>query len=380
MEKLTVPATERRRKTRNRIYRFIYSSAEPVTKPQIAEGVGISQPAVQPNLAELLEAGVVLEGELQKSTGGRPPIGYYVDAKSKYSIGAAVSANHIRIVILDLKGKEAASDIVWISELDLNRIAEMLQMRIYALTEKYGIPQERLLGLGVTFPGIISEDERYIVQSPTLNMQNVDLGGFKSRFELPVFIENDGSAAAQVEITAAENRTALRNFTYLFLENGVGGAVVVNGREMRGEHNRCGEFGHMILVPNGKPCSCGRNGCAEAYLSTKRISTDFAVSLEEFFSILERGRRPAFAEVWEDLLYYLALAIHNLHMAFDTEVVLGGMLTEFLPPYLGVLREKLKRLDQSEDCETYLHITKCPHYAGMIGAAGHFIRQYIHSL
>ena len=100
--------TERRRMTRNKMYRFIYNSEKPVSKQQIAAATRYSLPTVHQNIAELLEADLIRPGEVQKSTGGRPAVGYTVNRNLRYSIGIAVTANHIRILACDLLQNEMA--------------------------------------------------------------------------------------------------------------------------------------------------------------------------------------------------------------------------------------------------------------------------------
>ena len=83
--------TERRRLTRNKMYRFIYDSRSPVSKQQLANEMGYSLPTVQQNIAELLSAGLIRPGEIQKLTGGRPAVGYTVEDRVRFSVGISVS-------------------------------------------------------------------------------------------------------------------------------------------------------------------------------------------------------------------------------------------------------------------------------------------------
>ena len=78
------------------------------------------------------------------------------------------------------------------------------------------------------------------------------------------------------------------SMAYLSLENGVGGAVLVNGDLYAGDNRRSGEFGHMCVEPGGLPCKCGKRGCLEAYCSARRISDDINITLKDFFAGVER--------------------------------------------------------------------------------------------
>lgn len=94
----------------------------------------------------------------------------------------------------------------------------------------------------------------------------------------------------------------------------------------------------MCVEPGGLPCKCGKRGCLEAYCSPSRVSDDLGISLKEFFDGLER-HVPEYETLWYDLLRHLAIGVNNIRMALDCDVVLGGFLTEFLPPYMPLLKE-----------------------------------------
>ena len=106
--------TERRRKTRNKMYRYIYDSRTPVSKQQLAKEMGYSLPTVQQNIAELLSAGLIRPGEIQKLTGGRPAVGYTVEERIRYSVGISVSSTSLRMLITNILQDQLAYKTVGI--------------------------------------------------------------------------------------------------------------------------------------------------------------------------------------------------------------------------------------------------------------------------
>lgn len=80
---------------------------------------------------------------------------------------------------------------------------------------------------------------------------------------------------------------------YVMLNTGVGGAYIDKEKLQTGVHNRYGEFGHMTIHPHGRKCFCGKEGCFEAYVSARRLSTEQDCTLDEFFSQLQQ-ENPAF--------------------------------------------------------------------------------------
>ena len=129
----------------------------------------------------------------------------------------------------------------------------------------------------------------------------------------------------------------------MFVSQSVGGAIIIDGKAFYGKSQRGGEFGHMILVPNGRSCYCGRLGCLNAYCSTKNLSDMTNEDLGSFFAGIESGDE-SLIKVWDEYLDYLALAIHNLNMAFDCEVVIVGYLGQYIGTYIEGLRTRVKSL------------------------------------
>jgi glucokinase len=87
---------------------------------------------------------------------------------------------------------------------------------------------------------------------------------------LPAFVDNDAKALAVGEgwVGAASGE---RNFIALVVSTGVGGGIVLDGRLLHGEGGNAGHIGHVIVVPDGRRCACGAQGCLEAEASGPSI-------------------------------------------------------------------------------------------------------------
>lgn len=93
---------------------------------------------------------------------------------------------------------------------------------------------------------------------------------FSKYTSIPVVLSNDANAAAYGEYVYGGAR-GMDHFIMITLGTGVGSGIVVDGRLVHGSTGTAGELGHNILIPNGRPCSCGRKGCLEAYTSARGI-------------------------------------------------------------------------------------------------------------
>ncbi|MVB09377.1 N-acetylmannosamine kinase [Caprobacter fermentans] len=378
MKELKVPVTERRRLTRNSIYSFIYESESPPSKHEIAQKLGLSLPTVHQNITELLNAGLIQVGKVQKSTGGRRAIGYSIVSDIKFAVGISITADKVHFLASDLKQSELAYKQIAIGSLKMNEIGARVAGDLETFLNENRLDRSRMLGVGITLPAVLDEEKDEVKLSPTMQMRNISLSTIREPIPYTTYIENDGTSGGFAEWFGSRN-TVGNNIAYLYLENGVGGAVLINGAQYYGKNRRSGEFGHMCVEPGGLLCSCGKRGCLEAYCSALRISTKIGVSIEEFFDGLKQGNRE-YRLLWEDLLEHLAIGINNIHMMLDCDVVLGGFLSQYLEPYLPELKRMVEQKDTFEDGSEYLRLGRYPRKANMMGVAWCYIKKYIESV
>jgi glucokinase len=126
--------------------------------------------------------------------------------------------------------------------------------------------------VGVVVPGFLDAAREEVYYAPNISFRNVrlraELGG-----GLPgarIVIDNDANAAGWAEYRYGAGRD-VRDMVLLTIGTGVGGAVVADGRLLRGGFGVAGEIGHMRVVPDGLPCGCGQHGCIEQYGSGRAL-------------------------------------------------------------------------------------------------------------
>ena len=108
--------------------------------------------------------------------------------------------------------------------------------------------------------------------APNLTIKGVlDFGKEIHRYrDLPVVLSNDANAAAYGEYIYG-GAQGLKHFIMFTLGTGVGSGIVIDGKLVHGSTGGAGELGHNILIPHGRKCSCGREGCLETYTSARGI-------------------------------------------------------------------------------------------------------------
>lgn len=365
---------DRKRLTRNRVFRCLYDAGEPLAKQELASRLSLSLPTVYQNINELLDSGLIEYTGPQASRGGRPAMQMRVVAGARYAVGIFIMVRKVYFALTNLMCESLAYKSVPHSyELlsgDYNRfVSEQLEIFI----EENNVDREKLLGVGICLSGIVSDETNTVFYAPTLGLKDVSLRPLMDAIPYPVHIDNDANCGGFAEWFI---ESGSKNIAFLSLSDGVGGALFINGDKYSGSNQRSGEFGHMCVEPGGLPCACGKKGCLEAYCSVSRLMSDPDMPLVDFFLKLDEGDEKLL-RAWDEYLRYLAIGIHNVRMALDCWVVLGGMMTEFIVPYVPRLRELVAELDPFCMDADYISLG---HYSGkgaLMGAALYFVRDFL---
>jgi glucokinase len=144
-----------------------------------------------------------------------------------------------------------------------------------------GVDNVKLLGIGIGAPNA-NYHKGTIELAPNLAWKGiVPLSKLiRKKIDLPVAITNDANAAAMGEmIFGAAKKT--RDFIILTLGTGLGSGIVINGELVYGHTGFAGELGHTIVVPGGRDCGCGRQGCLETYASATGLVRTVLYMLSE---------------------------------------------------------------------------------------------------
>ncbi|MGM9538776.1 MAG: ROK family transcriptional regulator [Candidatus Onthomonas sp.] len=372
----TFNTAELRRQNRNRVFRYIYSSGRPVTKQDIAQALSLSLPTVGQNLKELQEADLLEFQGTFDSTGGRKPRAIGISNNVRCAIGVYIGHKRIHLACINIRAQLLCSQRVARPLTNDEDYAKFLAQAIEDFIQANSIDTKRLLGVGIAICGVPQPDEGIATMSPVQPVDTLDLKLLSSHIPYPVIFENDANAGGLATWWVNPEK---QNMVYMFLHRGIGGAMLLGGKAYHGATFHGGEFGHMCIVPNGKECGCGQKGCLEAYCSTKRLSEDLGIGIEEFFEGL-RGGNQEYARIWEEYLDYLAIGINNIHLVLDCQVVLGGLLAGYIGPYLYDLRQRLQKIATFETDGSYCTVSSFGYWSTCVGAALNFVSQFMEQI
>ena len=362
---------------RSRIYRRLYETEDFCSRQDLAAACGISMPTLYQNLTELMDGGLVRYSGEERSTGGRKAQGLEIVPDARIAVGVSVTERHLRLTAADLRLGELAYrslpyDLAYQLRAGETRLSEFLE----SFLDDYQLNRDRLLGVGIAIPGIIDQGRGLVYRAPTMGLRDVPLEPLIRDVAYPVHVENDASCSGHAEYFARGSR---RNLAYISLENGVGGAVMIGGRPYPGSRGRSGEFGHICVEPGGARCSCGRRGCLEAYCSPLRIQREFDISLSDFFRGVEE-HVPEYETLLYDMLRHLAIAVNSIRMTLDCDVILGGLLSGYLSPYLPILRRYVLAGNPFDTDGEFLRLSSIRRHISPMGAALHFIQEFISAI
>jgi len=200
-----------------------------------------------------------------------------------------------------------------------------------------------IAGVGVAAAGFVDSAGERVMFAPHLPWQGEPLKHLlEERLGCPIGLDNDANCAARAEARygAARGATTALMVT---MGTGIGGAVLLEGRVIRGANGMAGEFGHMQVVPDGQSCECGRRGCWEQYSSGNALVRHARALMVEQPSVLDdmadgkpdliTGPMVTTAAEQGDLVahrafasvgHWLGVGVANLVAAFDPEVVVVG--------------------------------------------------------
>lgn len=368
--------TQVRRQNRNRVYRQLTATWEPITKQDLATQLSMSLPTLTQNLNELAEMGLIDRSVTTSSTGGRRPRLIMPLPDARFAVGAEVTSRDLRLVAVNLRQKTMAYQKQDLSFSNTEAYGVHLAQLIETFLDENQLDREKLLGVGVTLPGIIGPDQSTIEYAPTIGVHTPVPCRFIRAIPYPTRLDNDANCGGFGEWW---NRTDQQSMAYLSLSRGVGGALLIAGELYDGVSHRAAEFGHICLHPGGRLCECGRQGCLEAYCSSARLSDDLGISLETFFQRLEEGDLQCQA-VWHDYLEDLATAVTTLHTVLDCPIMIGGSMSQFLPRFRTQLESRIRELDLLSNRTGFL--TFCLGYSRSvcIGAATRFLYEFVSRL
>ncbi|MER7706259.1 ROK family protein [Kitasatospora sp. NPDC097605] len=327
----------------------------PRSRAEVAAESGLTRAAVSSLAEELMAAGLVVEEGPTTPSGkvGRPGTALGLNPDGPAGLGAEIGVEHLGACVVDLRGEVRA----WRRQEIRNRdrrpaavMADLAELLRRAATDA-GL---RPAGLALAVPGLVGADGALLQRAANLDWRDVPVAAelrlalraanAEDLAELPLRADNEANLGGLAELWLGGGP---EHFLHVSAEAGIGSAIVVDGRLLRGARGYAGELGHVPVHPGGPRCACGAHGCLEQYAGESAvlraaglegIRGDWVALLAERAEAGDAEVRAALGGAGTALGIAAAGAVNLLD---PSEVVLGGGYAQLAPWLLPAMRTEL---------------------------------------
>ena len=226
-----------------------------------------------------------------------------------------------------------------------NEIVDDMAKMSFEAAKKAGITLDDISGFGIGTPGSVDAKTGTVIYANNINFYNFPLSDMmEEKTGKRFYLANDADSAAYGEYIAGAG-IGSNTFVMITLGTGVGGGVIIDGKIRSGHNGAGGELGHTVIQMNGEVCTCGRDGCFEAYASATALIRQTKQAMIRnsdsvmwdicggdmnrvngitAFDAMRKGD-VAGKSVVDDYIRYLGVGITNLVNIFQPEVFcIGG--------------------------------------------------------
>ncbi len=311
----------------------------------------------------------------------------------KYYLGVDLGGTNIVAGVVDEEYNILVKESV---KTNSNRPAAEVIADIIAVAKKAvesaNLTMDQIENVGVGAPGTANKDTGIIEYSNNLKWDEVPLKQMmEDGLQKPVFVENDANAAAFGEFLAGAGKDH-NSLVAITLGTGVGGGVITDGKILTGFSYAGAELGHSVIVAHGRHCTCGRDGCLEAYVSATGLINATKEAMQEdkqsamweicdgnlenvngktAFDGMRKGDATSI-DVVNTFIDYLSIGIANFINIFQPEILcIGGGICKEGDTLIKPLTEKVipQTYARKEENRTKIVVAKLGNDAGVIGAA-----------
>ena len=237
---------------------------QPISRAELARRMNVRRASLTQIVRELLTAGDVEETGTAASARGRRPTLLRVRTSGRLAVAVDVRPGRTSVALADFGGQVLSRDGFATPERP-EALASELAARVNAILGSQHAADCR--GVGIVVPGMVDRRTGRVLYAPRLGWRNAHVTDvIVDQTTLPVYVESAPIACALARLWSLTGKTsAVNNFAYVSVSDGVGVGIVNRGEVLRGETHTAGELGHVSLDPNGPQCACGKRGCWEAF-------------------------------------------------------------------------------------------------------------------
>lgn len=310
----------------------------PIKRSEVARRLGLTLPTITTNINSMMARGIVRETGSERSIthfAGRKAHLVDIVPESRHFAGVEIQGMRRTVCLLDYRGKVLYQKEHTGEEREYGKNIALTCGMVDRALSACGLRPEDIAGIGVCLPGLVDTQQGVLEVRPSYSWTHKNIrADMASRMNYPgpIYVENNACARAYgAQLFRREDLGDAQTFAYLFLNQGIACPLVLNTAIDFGSVVGAGEVGHMVMVPNGEPCSCGNRGCLEAYASDtavlrscaqaiergeapvlRRLRGEGPLSMEQVLAAQEAGEE-AVARIVGQAVHILGVAVANIN-------------------------------------------------------------------
>ena len=251
----------------------------PIKRSEVARRLGLTLPTITTNINSMMARGIVRETGSERSIthfAGRKAHLVDIVPESRHFAGVEIQGMRRTVCLLDYRGKVLYQKEHTGEEREYGKNIALTCGMVDRALSACGLRPEDIAGIGVCLPGLVDTQQGVLEVRPSYSWTHKNIrADMASRMNYPgpIYVENNACARAYgAQLFRREDLGDAQTFAYLFLNQGIACPLVLNTAIDFGSVVGAGEVGHMVMVPNGEPCSCGNRGCLELYANIDNMN------------------------------------------------------------------------------------------------------------
>ncbi|MEG0857741.1 MAG: ROK family transcriptional regulator [Terrisporobacter sp.] len=315
----------------------------PISRADLSKKLKLTKATISAIVQDLIDSSLVIEIGSKDTHIGRKPILLSFNQKCAYAISIDLSVEYISVYLSDLKGEKIYSSR-YKNHLNSKELLEKLKTIVkHTLTlfpnSKFGVA-----GITIAIHGIVYNNK--VIFTPYYDLTDLNLAeSLEEYFNIPVYLENEANLSAIGEKTFCYNYSSMVNVN---IHTGIGIGLIIDDKLYQGSNGFAGEFGHSIVVPNGKPCPCGNKGCLDQYVSETPLLEDYSklkgVEIKDIDILISDylyGDLDA-NKIIKSFIYYMSIGINNILNTFNPDIIIiNSAITSFLPNIIEKIKNSM---------------------------------------
>jgi len=245
----------------------------PISRADIAKALSLNPATISSNVNDLIGARLIKEIGSGESNGGRKPILLTLNSAPNYIIGVHTELSHVNIGIINLDGKIIVKNKYKYNnnQVVAGDIISTIVKGIKDIMEISNVDTQKIIGIGLGIHGLVDSEKGVSIFAPAFKWHNVPIIDILQRnFNTNIILDNDVRVMALGEKWFGK-AVSSNNFVLINLGEGIGGAIVINGKLHSGNTFGAGEIGHIKVTQKPYYCNCGNKGCLTTVASEEGL-------------------------------------------------------------------------------------------------------------